>query len=250
MINIIMTNARGVASEYKTPPNTRCYAIGDIHGRMDLLRILYQKIDDDLQDFSGRSLIIHLGDYIDRGNYSKQVIEFLIDLNSKSEHVFLKGNHEHAFLDFCQNPERNIEWLIKRGGAATLQSYGIAFSDGLDNLTYIADMALERVPEQHFEFLQNLKLHHIEGGYLFVHAGVRPNLELDKQSNKDLMFIREDFTKNNHNLPYKVVFGHTIFEDPFHGDDKIGVDTGAFMGGALTAVVLENSSVRFLQAAI
>ena len=184
----------------------RLIAIGDIHGEVEKLNSLIDKLDLQKQD-----KVIFLGDYIDRGLNSKAVIERILDLSKKIECVFLKGNHEDMLLKtkITQFQDDIEHWLLS-GGISTYDNYG----------DYPA------IFNTHGKFLDSLKLYHIEQNYMFVHAGINPKKELSEQTKDDLLWIREEFLDNSHNLPYKIIFGHTPFIEPLILNDKIGIDTG------------------------
>ena len=198
----------------KTPEGTRIYAIGDIHGRADLLCELHTKIATDLTERPvARGLLIHLGDYIDRGPSSKKVIDHLIEKRLTGlETINLKGNHEEFLLSFYKNSEEGGNWLLN-GGGNTLRSYGIeVLDDPFQKSLYLDKIHanfLDRLPETHLVFLSNLVLHHREGDYLFVHAGLRPGIPLELQSHEDLMWIRSDFLSSDTNFGFVVVHGHS-----------------------------------------
>ena len=227
------------------PIGQRVYAIGDIHGRADMLDELLMQIKEDAGALHQAQLIF-LGDYVDRGNDSRGVIDRLISLrNDYDDAVFLKGNHEALMLDFLEEPEDLGQWL-DWGGEETLESYGV---DPVGKTKRaLADELRAAAPKSHLNFLNNLDLTHIEGDYLFVHAGVRPGAPLEDQTETDLLWIRKRF----HNAApasrpdYVVVHGHTPTDKPEDAGWRIGVDTGACYGGMLTAVVLEGKTRRFL----
>ncbi|MBO6088384.1 serine/threonine protein phosphatase [bacterium] len=184
----------------------RLIAVGDIHGEIGKLNSLLDKLDLKSDD-----KVIFLGDYIDRGKHSKEVIDRLIELSKNVECVFLKGNHEDMLLKtLISRKQQDIEHWLLNGGVETYDNYG----------DYPAIFNL------HGKFLDNLKLYHIEQNYLFVHAGVNPNKDLSEQTEDDLLWIREEFLNNPHKLPYKIIFGHTPFTEPLLLNDKIGIDTG------------------------
>lgn len=233
-----------------TPADTCIYAVGDIHGRLDLLTDLQQKILDDSQKrTASRKVLIYMGDYIDRGLNSKQVIEQLVTAPLKGfDTVYLKGNHEDALLRFLETPEESAAWLLW-GGDATLRSYGVEMHNAKGKRFSPTDMSqslAELLPETHKQFLNRLTLHHQEGDYVFVHAGLRPGKELAEQNPEDLMMIREPFIFSRQKFPYTVVFGHTIFSEPFIEKDRIGIDTGAYASGKLTCAVFEGTEQSFL----
>lgn len=237
----------------RVPPATRVYAIGDIHGRADLLERMEALIDADAVNAPERRVIIFLGDYIDRGLESAQVIDRLIETpQSGFERVFLCGNHEEAMLNFLENAADGPLWL-GNGGDAALYSYGVRIKTALPYAERLATLQADlrtKVPASHLAFLRGLKRMHAEGDYLFVHAGVRPGVAIEAQSADDLIWIREPFLSARGDLGKIVVHGHTINADgeqPEIRPNRIGIDTGAYATGKLTCLVLEGESRRFLQ---
>ncbi|MEM8988420.1 MAG: metallophosphoesterase [Pseudomonadota bacterium] len=227
----------------------RLYAIGDIHGRDDLLGGLLECIEEDRANFVGATRLIFLGDYIDRGLQSKDVLGRLYALSLRDETaVFLKGNHEDAMLRFLEGLDEDALWL-SFGGVETLQSYGVETSTmARASMAALVDRALGLIPEEHIAFLRKLELSATFGDYMFVHAGVRPDQPLDAQTPADLMWIRNDFLNSDIRPDKTIVHGHTPNRTPVDLGWRIGVDTGAGWNGQLTAVVLEGESRRFLQA--
>jgi serine/threonine protein phosphatase 1 len=228
------------------PADSRIYAIGDIHGRLDLLIRLHEKIAADARRTRARRhVVVYLGDYVDRGPDSKGVVEHLSQGGLAGfERVHLKGNHEDLMLRFLMGEPVARVWFMN-GGMQTLRSYGVT---GLvEDLPAIARAALTKgVPERHRQFLDGLALSHVEGDYLFVHAGVRPGIPLGRQDAADLMWIREEFLDSGADHGKVVVHGHTIMPKPDIRANRIGIDTGAFMTGRLTALVLEGDESSLL----
>ncbi len=244
---------RGPAARVSTvPAGEAVYAIGDIHGRFDLLQDLLARIVDDAERHDAdihRSLIL-LGDYIDRGPESQNVVEMLLqDPLPGFTTIRLIGNHEDAFLAFLDGQTDGLDWLAY-GGVETLMSYGVS----LRHLPRSEDAAralrlsvAAAVPHSHVEFLRRCALYHFVGDYLFVHAGVRPGVPLEKQSPTDLLWIRDDFLRSKVPLPeWVVVHGHTICDFPQNRTHRIDIDTGAFASGRLTCLVLRGTERRFL----
>ncbi len=232
------------------PAGTIVYAIGDIHGRLDLLQELAAMIERDAADVdASRRLIICLGDFIDRGDNSYGVVEHLLQEPPDSfERICLIGNHESYLLRFLDDITVAAAWLTY-GGRKTLASYGVPSPAGSDNEGAWLDMQAElraRVPEPHLAFLRSLAPSHREGDYLFVHAGVRPGIPLERQDPDDLMWIREEFLTDARDFGAVVVHGHSISPRPENLANRIGVDTGAYMTGHLTCAVLWGSERRFL----
>jgi serine/threonine protein phosphatase 1 len=229
------------------------YAIGDIHGRNDLLLELMGMIRADIaaQGAAKRATLVFLGDYIDRGSASNKVIDTIIDLQADPnlEVIALRGNHDQFMLDFLRDGLKGPMW-VNFGGAQTLIAYGVTPPRGRDEQKWTeAAMALaEAMPDTHRVFLESLPYFAVAGDYVFVHAGVRPNTELRNQRASDVLAIRESFLEADQPLPgCTVVFGHTPFESPLVEPGKIGLDTGACVTGVLTAICLENTRRRFLQ---
>jgi serine/threonine protein phosphatase 1 len=217
------------------------YAIGDIHGCLDKVQRLIEKLNYD----PAADRLIFLGDYIDRGPASKGVIDFMIKLkHGNTDNVFLMGNHEDNFLTYiqaCKSPMRSSYWLkepfFTGGGIATLQSYVPDLQDPY------AERLIDAIPPEHLSFFIDLQLYWTDKDYIAVHAGVRPGIPLKQQYENDLLRIRAPFLHNPHGLGKCVVFGHTPFSTPLRHHDKIGIDTGACyetMGyGKLTAFCLQ-----------
>jgi serine/threonine protein phosphatase 1 len=235
----------------QTPPGSRIYAIGDIHGRADLLRQLHRLIHEDAyRRQAPRNVVVYLGDYVDRGDESPAVIDLLLDEPLPSfESIYIKGNHEESLLRFLEDTAVGPAWLFY-GGAQTLLSYGVRPPGAPMNPRELAraqrELA-ERLPPRHRRFMQGLALTHEEGDYFFAHAGVRPGVPLAEQTAQDLLWIRDDFLLAEQNFGKIVVHGHTITERPEVKRNRIGIDTGAFASGRLTCVVLEQSQLGFLQ---
>lgn len=234
---------------HQVPPGKRIYAIGDIHGRHDLLSELHARILDDAASASHLlPTVVYLGDYVDRGPGSFEVIETLLHAPLAGfERVHLKGNHEDMMLKFlAERPDPN--WLFN-GGTETLASYGVTLFSWLIDFWKLEDLQKrlrESLPADHRRFLESLCLRHTEGDYGFVHAGVRPGAPLDAQDARDLMWIRGPFLNSNIDFGKRIVHGHTINPAPVVRPNRIGIDTGAFFTGHLTCLVLENAGHRFL----
>jgi len=235
----------------RVPEGRQVYAVGDIHGCDDLLRRLHAMIAEDAAAAppETRLTVVYLGDYVDRGEGSREVIDLLLDNPLVGfERVHLIGNHEDSFLEFLQDDEIGPAWF-SYGGDATAESYGaIHVSDGpmSERFLRIQKALRENVPPRHLEFLSALSPYHVIGDYLFVHAGVRPGVPLPEQSPKDLYWIRDDFIRSRADHGRVVVHGHTITPKPDRRPNRIGIDTGAYDSGVLTCLVLEGEKRRFL----
>jgi serine/threonine protein phosphatase 1 len=232
------------------PDHQRIYAIGDIHGRADLLIKMHQaiskhaaasKIKDDY--------IVYLGDYVDRGLEVKEVLNILTaNPMPDFQSVFLKGNHEEMLLSFLMDAAALDDWL-PLGGQATLMSYSISAPSHTAHPTQAEDIRrkfLEVFPKAHRDFLLKLKTTYQAGEYLFVHAGLRPGVPLDKQADEDYLWIREPFLTNRKSMGVRVVHGHNITPKPEKLANRISVDTGAYATGCLSSAVLEADRVEFI----
>ena len=234
----------------RVPENCRVYAIGDIHGRADLLGRLHGQILDDAKTAPDlRKVVVYVGDYIDRGPDSFDVIDGLIErpLEGFERHT-LKGNHEDMMMAFLETGTHGETWIMN-GGRNTLDSYGIGLWDLLSDLRDLQkarDKLRQAIPESHWKFLTGLEMHHTEGDYLFVHAGLRPGVSLRDQNEFDLMWIREEFLYSDADLGHLVVHGHTSCPEPKIRPNRIAIDTGAWRSNRLTALVLEADTRRFL----
>lgn len=227
------------------------YAVGDIHGRDDLLGSLLATIGADAAGRSpGPRRIVYLGDYVDRGMQSREVIDrLLLGPPAGFEVTCLMGNHEEAFLAFLDGEEAGFDWL-RYGGLETLHSYGVPVARQPNtprDLEQLRAEALERVPAAHVGFMRDAILWHGEGDYLFVHAGVRPGLPLERQQPRDLLWIRDEFLNSRDDHGGRVVVhGHTICDAPDVRPNRINIDTGAYASGRLTALVLSGNQRAFL----
>lgn len=224
------------------------YAVGDIHGSYGLFKEMLARI---AQDAAGRAagrrpILVLLGDYVDRGPDSEKVVEALVWLKRRDdlEVHLLKGNHEQALLAFLDEPDDAEPWLAY-GGAATLAAYGV--TPGGD-LSLARDELLARMPASHLRLLERLELMVEVGDYAFVHAGVRPGAPLARQTENDLLWIRQGFLDVDGPFEKVIVHGHTWLDHrPQLSEHRIGLDTGAFATGVLSAVRLEDGEREILQ---
>ena len=229
----------------RLPPGRRVYAIGDIHGCAEQLASLHARIADDLARRPVASaLLLHVGDYVDRGVDTRGVIARLAAGSPVpgTGMVNLMGNHENTMIE-ALNGERAAatDWLFT-GGRPSLKSYGADPDSPRE--TWRA-----HVPDSHLRFLRELKLMHREGGYAFVHGGVRPGVPLEQQARDDLLRMRQPFLYSEMNFGAVVVHGHSPVKAPVIRHNRIAIDTGAVFGGDMTCLVLEGDQLGFLTAA-
>jgi serine/threonine protein phosphatase 1 len=226
------------------PPGRRIYAIGDIHGCARQLADLHAAIADDaLERPVASALLLHIGDYVDRGVDTAGVIARLSDgcPIPGMDMVNLMGNHESTMLDALSGERAaGTDWLFA-GGRAALESYGIDPAGPRDQWVRL-------IPQAHQAFLRDLVLMHREGGYAFIHAGVRPGIALEDQARDDLLRSRQPFLYSEANFGAVVVHGHTPVKMPVVRHNRIAIDTGAVFGGKLTCVVLQADTLGFLTA--
>ena len=230
------------------PLGRRVYAVGDIHGRADLLAAVFRRIDHDLKARpAAKTVQVFLGDYIDRGPHSRQVIDLLLARQREHEVELLKGNHEACAVQFLSDPTVLSQWRLI-GGVNTLLSYGV-IPKGRNNPQSQQEVAAafrQSFPDSHRRFIQGLKLSFTCGDFFFVHAGVRPGTPLQKQAEHDLLWIREDFLLHEESFGKVVVHGHTPAREPDVRPNRINIDTGAYATGQLTCLVLEGDRITFL----
>jgi serine/threonine protein phosphatase 1 len=230
------------------PDGLRIYAIGDVHGRADLLSELFAAIDADLvHNPSERTLHVFLGDYIDRGPASRQVVDLVIARSGAHETVSLRGNHETYVTKFLQDPSVLGEWRLY-GGLQTLISYGLKPSVNADaaGQRELADRLAAALPKSHEQFLGGLRTSFSCGDYFFVHAGVKPGVPLARQREEDLLWIRNDFLLHENDFEKMVVHGHTPVREPDFRDNRINIDTGAYATGKLTCLIIEGGELAFI----
>lgn len=226
----------------------RIYAIGDVHGRVDLLQELMRRIDADLRRApSARALTVFLGDYVDRGLESSGVVDLLTAGRWPTEIVALRGNHEETMLAFLQDAAVLERWR-HFGGLEALHSYGVDVREAMKGGGFekIQTEFANRLPPAHRRFLEDTRSSVAFGDYFFCHAGVRPNVPLDRQSDQDLLWIREEFLGHSGSFGKVVVHGHTPVAAPENLRNRINVDTGAYLTGVLTALRLEGASRDFI----
>ncbi len=234
----------------KPPAGQRLYAIGDIHGEKDMLLQLHQIILQDAEPHAEKDkIIVYLGDYIDRGPDSHGVIEVLRKQPLAAfQHIYLCGNHEDMMMRYLDNPDSALEWMLN-GGAATCISYGFDPSNppqGHDPTDWAHHMLTRAITPPHRQFLDHLQESYSAGDFLFVHAGVQPDVPLEEQQRKDLLWIREPFLSSDAEFGKVIIHGHTPRRAPEKRGNRIGIDTGACYGGHLTALVMDETELYFL----
>jgi serine/threonine protein phosphatase 1 len=243
------TQDRSAMQDAKIPKvNTRLYVIGDIHGRLDLLDGVIAAIHRDVEKHGPDGLTVTLGDYVDRGPASRGVLDRLIGNPFPTPFIALKGNHEALLESFLANPAVTGEHWRNLGGLETLHSYGVPVGGLMTKQKY--EEAAERLravmPAEHMNFLRSLKISYSHNKYFLCHAGVRPGVPLERQSDHDLLWIRAEFLNSKLDFGKIVVHGHTPVEEPEVLANRINIDTGAFATGRLTCVVLDEGGHRFL----
>lgn len=225
------------------------YAIGDIHGRVDLLRLMVEKIKRDAKERNERPRLVFLGDYIDRGPDSPEVLDEICALKRADwcDIEVLMGNHEESMLLFMTTPHVGPAW-VEHGGDATLVSYGLSLPQGRTREDWegLSEAFKAAVPQRHVDLLETMKVTFQSADYLFVHAGVKPGVPLADQDRSAFLWIRQEFLNSKKSCEYVVVHGHTpepaIANDPW----RIGLDTGAYATGVLSAVRLSDTEREFI----
>ncbi|MER8632251.1 MAG: serine/threonine protein phosphatase [Mesorhizobium sp.] len=239
------------------PDGVRLYAIGDVHGRLDLLAAMHRRIESELQWEPVRDWrVIHLGDYVDRGPDSKGVIDFLIEARERDpRNLMLAGNHDIGFLDFLGTPDP--EGLFMRyGGVQTALSYGVSLAADAswfgktETLRRRHAALLEAMPPGHVDFLRSLPFSVTFDDFFFCHAGIRPGIPLEKQNPQDLIWIRDVFHDYTGLFPKIVVHGHTPVPEAEVMANRVNVDTLAWQSGMLTALVVDGADKRILEITI
>lgn len=231
------------------PAGTRYYVIGDVHGRNDLFERLIAAIEEEADAAHGKTVhVVLLGDLVDRGPDSAMVISNARDWQKRRDVRILAGNHEEMFLRSFESASV-LRQFLRHGGRETILSYGVPVERYNEaSIEELRSLMEENIPEDDRKFLEGFEEFVVAGDYMFVHAGIQPGVELEAQSREDLLWIRERFLEFDEPHPRYVVHGHTIFEQPDVRRNRIGIDTGAYRHGRLTALVLEGTSRRIIQA--
>ena len=251
MIKLARLFSKGKSAKVlpKVPEGERYYVIGDIHGRCDLFDELIVAIeDDDRRAGPAQTTVVLLGDLVDRGPESARVIETAMQWGERRSVRYIAGNHEEMFLESFEDKEM-LRHFLKHGGRETVLSYGIKKKRYNElSLKELQQELHELVPKKHRKFLGAMEDIILAGDYAFAHAGINPKRAIDDQQQSDLRWIRDRFLKHREPLTHVVVHGHTIFEDVELPPYRIGIDTGAFRTGVLTALVLEGDQRRIIRA--
>lgn len=233
------------------PAGQRLYVVGDIHGRADLLAAMQAQIDNDvIARPCAEPIEVYLGDLIDRGPDSASVLGELIKRQTTHRIIVLSGNHERMLLEALDDDQMLALWL-KHGGRETLNSYGLHGTEvGLADMAAgdVRRLITTTIPSNHFSFLEALPYSYVSGDYFFAHAGIRPKVPLHAQNPNDLIWIREPFLSSSSNHGLIVVHGHTPVVEPEFLPNRINIDTGAYLTGRLTCLVLEADKLSMLGA--
>lgn len=249
MIDISIMDRSSAPSRSVTasaPAGTRIYAVGDIHGRADLLSEIIARIDDDIRRRPiAHTVEVYLGDYIDRGPHSRTVLDLLALRLVANHAVCLRGNHEAVMEGFLQDPAMLTYWL-QLGGMQTLESYGIELHDENETAFDVHRRFVDAFPRAHELVMQCLRQQFICGDFLFVHAGIRPGIPIEHQDINDLFWIRDEFLDFTRKHERFIVHGHTPVPHPDIRHNRINIDTGAWRTGTLTCIAIEGSTILFL----
>lgn len=231
------------------PNGTRLYAIGDVHGRRDLLEKLLGQIDAQIAEQQQDWRIILLGDYVDRGPDSKGVLDLIVRRKAADgRFIALAGNHDAGMLDFLMDPEKESLFAVF-GGRETAASYGVRadFSSEISTLG-TRDGLMRALPDSHMELLESLPRSVEFGDFFFCHAGIRPDVPLERQNPEDLIWIRSAFLNHFHLHPKVIVHGHTPDEDVEILPNRVNLDTGAYKSGRLSALLINGAEKEVLSA--
>ncbi len=247
----LFRKSRAVPQVAAMPAGKRCYAVGDIHGRLDLLTMLLDLVErDNAARAPAETYLVFLGDLIDRGAASKGVLDLLSTANFPwAKPMFLMGNHEEAFLEVLAGDLSYLDNWLRFGGFECAQSYGLSAAELAGGNPALLYRALrERVPQEHIDFIDSFYDSFALGRYVFVHAGIRPGIAIEDQDPHDLRWIRHDFLDDQSDHGVIVVHGHTVVETAAAHVNRVAIDTGAYRTGRLTAVRLEADDREFIVA--
>ncbi len=250
---ILSSSGQPTVSSASVPEGASVFAIGDVHGRADLLKTLLTYIEvEHSKSQNAKTVVVGLGDYVDRGPDSAGVIEALCHFqrNYSIDLVWLRGNHEAMLTEFMEAPNRiGPEWF-EQGGLETLRSYGCIINRRPQDFNQVRDDMARLLPIQHIKFLDNLRSSSTIGDFFFCHAGARPNIALKSQSERDLRCIRSGFADRD--LPFEkvIIHGHTPVATPDVRTHRINIDTGAYLSGILTCLSIDTRGLSFIQSTI
>jgi serine/threonine protein phosphatase 1 len=259
LIARFLNRLTGAASPASTPaprrqrlmltlPSPLIYAVGDVHGCYDELVEVQARIVADAAGHVGPKVMVLLGDYVDRGPRSADVLDLLLGAPPPGfRRICLAGNHDDLMLRFTEDPATHMNWL-KYGGDTTLRSYGLDIAHLVRTVepSRLKGIVLEAIPQAHLAFLDRLPVALVCGGFLFVHAGMKPGVQLSDQTDHDLMYMREPFLSEGPGLAATVVHGHTPAQDVTWGANRIGIDTGAYMTGKLSVLRIHGQRATVL----
>lgn len=225
-------------------PSIRIAAIGDLHGRIDLLRQVGDRLDGFAADPDRRLIEVYLGDYVDRGGHSQAVLDYLRERSTLKDRdvVCLAGNHEHMLLA-AMDSDREFQSWMSYGGQTTLLSYGLSLAQAKTDPTRAREAFRAALPQSHLDFLSSLAVCYRRGSFFFAHAGVRPGIPLEQQTAKDLLWIRRAFLSSSVDFGAVVVHGHTPVTQPEFRRNRICIDTGAYGSGVLTCLTITSDAV-------
>jgi serine/threonine protein phosphatase 1 len=230
------------------PDGLRIYAIGDVHGNADALRDVFARIDADKPKWAiRRSIQIYLGDYVDRGPASREVLDLLAARSRTDELVLLKGNHEAMLLEFLSDPSMLRHWR-QYGGLQTIMSYGLkpSLNPSPEEQRELARGLAERMSTNHRELIASMQTCTRFGDFFFVHAGVRPRVPLKDQKEEDLLWIRDEFLLHERDFEKIIVHGHTPVAEPEVHSNRINLDVGAYATGRLACLVIDGETIDFI----
>jgi serine/threonine protein phosphatase 1 len=229
-------------------PGDRIYAVGDIHGRLDLFRLLLRRMEEhDAQLPAAKSLhIVLLGDLVDRGPDPAGVLRAMERLRRDPKFIVLRGNHEEMMIGALSGRPGIMRAWIRAGGDATIRSFGLPLPASMEEEAALRTRLLEVIPPATLDWLRNLPTTARSGDYFFCHAGIRPGIPVNRQRPADLMWIREDFLGDTSDHGVVVVHGHSVSEDVEVRPNRIGIDTGAYRTGKLACLYLEGATQQIM----
>ncbi|SDP58641.1 metallophosphoesterase family protein [Phyllobacterium sp. OV277] len=234
------------------PDRMRVYAIGDVHGRLDLLQAMHRRILEENEKSPPFDwVVVHLGDYVDRGPDSRGVLDYLVNAQKKTHRMLtLAGNHDVGFLQFLDKGDGHGVFA-RHGGRQTAQSYGVTIDfDDSASVSAGRSALLRAMPPEHVEFLSGLRRSTVMGDFFFCHAGIRPGVDLERQNPEDLIWIRWEFLDDPHLHSKVIIHGHTPASDVEVRPNRVNLDTGAYASGRLSAIMIDAEGKSFLEATV